>query len=86
MEIKNFNPSPVNMYNWWISQQNGFSYFVFGQLTLGAGQSCRIYTNQSTGINWCGDFESDTPVWDNTSECGELYSVNDELMSTYCYP
>jgi endonuclease YncB( thermonuclease family) len=86
VEIKNYGPSSVNLYNWWISEENEFSYFVFDQVTLGAGQSCRIYTNQTTGINWCGNFESTTPVWDNASDCGKLYNSNDEVVSSFCYP
>jgi uncharacterized repeat protein (TIGR01451 family) len=86
VEIRNSGYSAINLLNWWISEENEFSYFDFGQVTLGAGQSCRIYTNQSTGINWCGNFESTTPVWDNTSDCGALYNANDETVSRYCYP
>jgi endonuclease YncB( thermonuclease family) len=86
VEIKNFGSSPVNMLNWWLSAETELKNFTFGQLTLGSGQTCRIYTNQSSGTNWCGNFASSTPVWDNTNDCGELNNPNDEVASTYCYP
>jgi hypothetical protein len=86
VEIKNFNSIAVNLYNWWISEENDFYYSYFDQVTLGPGQTCRIYTNQSTGANWCGNFESNTPIWDNTSDCGELNNPNDDVVSLFCYP
>jgi endonuclease YncB( thermonuclease family) len=86
IEIKNFGPSAVNLFDWWISANTELAYFTFGQVTLGPGQSCWVYTNQNTGINWCGSFESDTPIWDNTSDCGDLYNMSDDLMDHYCYP
>ena len=86
VEIKNFGPSSVNMLNWWLSAETESTYFTFGQLTLSSGQTCRIYTNQSSGTNWCGNFASSAPVWDNTNDCGELNNPNDEVISSYCYP
>jgi endonuclease YncB( thermonuclease family) len=86
IEIKNFGPSSVNLYNWWIAANAELAYFTFGQVTLGAGQVCRVYTNQATGINWCGSFENPSPIWDNTSDCADLSDANDEVMASYCYP
>jgi hypothetical protein len=86
VEIKNFGPASVNLDKWWVSEENDFYYFVIAQVTLGVGQSCRIYTNQSTGINWCGNFENATPVWDAASDCGILKNSNNEIVSRLCYP
>jgi endonuclease YncB( thermonuclease family) len=86
IEITNFGPSSVNLLNWWISANTELAYFTFGQVTLGVGQSCRVYTNQASGTSWCGDFESPVAVWDNTSDCADLNDPNDNLMAHYCYP
>jgi hypothetical protein len=86
VEIKNFGPSSVNMLNWWLFAETELTYFTFGQLTLDSGQTCRIYTNQSSGLNWCGTFAGSAPVWDNTNDCGELNNPDDEVISSYCYP
>jgi hypothetical protein len=84
VEIRNSGYSAVNLMDWWISANTELAYF--GPVTLQAGHACRVYTNQSTGTNWCGNFESTTPIWNNTSDCGELYNPIDELVSRYCYP
>ncbi len=86
IEIKNSGPAAVNLINWWIFAENELAYFTFGQVTLNSGQTCRIYSNQSTGTAWCGSFESLAPVWGTTSDCGELNNPNDELIDRYCYP
>jgi len=86
VEIKNFSASTVNLLTWWVAEENEYHYFVFSQVNLGAGQTCRVYTNQSSGVNWCGNFESATPIWDNASDCGVLYNSDDEEISRYCYP
>ncbi len=86
IEIKNFGPASVNLANWWISATAETANFTFGQVTLGVGQTCRVYTNQPAGTSWCGSFESSTPVWDNTGECADLNDPTDHVMSHYCYP
>jgi endonuclease YncB( thermonuclease family) len=86
IEIKNTGPTAVNLSNWWIFAENELAYFTFGQVTLNSGQTCRIYSNQSTGTAWCGSFESPTPIWSVTSDCGELNNPQDELIERYCYP
>ena len=86
MEIKNFGSSLANLFDWRILSVSENVFLTFSQVTLAPGQTCRVYTDQSSGTNWCGNFESSVPIWDNTSDCGELNDANDELVSGFCYP
>lgn len=91
VEIKNFESTPVDLSYWVVHAVTNDYYYVFSEFTIQPGQSCRIYTNEIHPDTCVEDesflFPLDTyEVWDNTSDCGELYNyTEEEPVSTKCY-
>lgn len=86
IEIKNFQNTPVDLTDWWIYAEVNSQTFFFPEFSLGAGQSCRIYTNLVEADSCVLDsFLSIYEVWENSGDCGYLFDAENEERSVFCY-
>jgi hypothetical protein len=86
VEIANQGSQPVDIGGWRINAGDPGQDFVFpASFVLAAGQSCRVYTDE-THLESCGfSFGSGRAIWNNKGEVGVLYNAQDEVVSEKGY-
>lgn len=83
--IKNEGSSDINMRGWRLNAGAPQQDFVFPEIVIQSGQSCRVYTNE-IHTDYCGlSFGSSQALWKNSGDCGYLYNAEGEQVSDYCY-
>lgn len=83
--ISNGGRSPVNIGGWRLNAGDPRHYFVFPDIDLQHGQSCRVYTNEIHHETCSLSFGSGHEIWSNGGDCGYLYDSAGDEVSTYCY-
>ena len=80
VEITNNGSSSVNLEGYYIIGSKGSESYTFDDVSLGAGESLKVYTNQ-------GDysFGSEDALWSNSGETVYLYDSSDNLVDSYSY-
>lgn len=84
-EIANTGATAVDLTGWRLNAGNPGQDFVFPDYMIGAGQTCRIYTNQTHAESGGFSFASKDPIWNNQGDCGYLYDPQGNLIDDYCY-
>lgn len=83
--IVNLGGAPVNLSGWRLNAGAPGQDFFFPDFVMQPLQECRVYTDEyhpeSCGFN----FASSVALWTNSGDCGYLYSMLGELVSTFCY-
>ena len=84
--ITNQGTAAVNMKGWRLNAGDPGQDFNFPDFVLGAGESCRVYTNQVNGDS-CGGrgFGSGQAVWNNKGDCGYLFDAGGTEVDRKCY-
>jgi endonuclease YncB( thermonuclease family) len=83
--IKNDEQNTVSIYNWTLDSDEQEKEYIFPNFNLVAGQSCRVYTNESHPETCGFNFQSPNPIWNNDSDCAYLYNENGIPIDEYCY-
>jgi hypothetical protein len=84
-QILNEGAAPVSLTGWRLNADDPGQDFIFPEFTLGAGEACRVYTDQ-VHPEWGGlSFGSGQSLWANGGECGRLYDAAGHEVSVYCY-
>ncbi|MEV0914246.1 lamin tail domain-containing protein [Streptomyces sp. NPDC049967] len=85
VEITNQSTEGRDLTGWKVNAGDSGQDFVFPQLVLHAGKSCRIYTNE-THPEWGGfSFGSGRSIWNDTGDTAELHGPDGTLVSAYSY-
>lgn len=87
VEMKNTGGEAVNLSGWRINAGDPSQDYYFGGMSLGPGQSCRIYTDIGFGDN-CEGRSYGSPnkaIWNNKGDCGYLYNASGAEVDKYCY-
>ncbi len=71
IEIFNIGTQPVQLAGWSIRDAEGHA-FIFPKFILGAGQYCRVLTDDYQPDHCGFSFYRPSPVWDNDGDCGYL--------------
>ena len=80
VEIQNISSSSINLNGYYIEGDNLLFeniIYTFGNVTLGAGETLRVYSGSGTY-----HFSQGTDLWDDTSDVN-LYDPNDHLEYYY---
>lgn len=80
VEITNFSSGTVDLDGYKISGDNAKQDYFFDGVTLGAGESIKVYTNQGEY-----SFESDEPVWNNGNDNVFLIDTNAKIVDVFVY-
>jgi hypothetical protein len=68
-----------------VSVRAGQTYLFAANATIGAGQACRVYTNQ-THPEWCGlSWARGSAVWNNAGDRANLVAPDGSVVSTVGY-
>lgn len=85
VEFINLDHCPLQLAGWKLRDQNS-NVFTFPNFIMAPGQVCRVYTNEDHP-EWCGfDWHKSNPVWNNSGECGSLWTSGEQMIDEYCYP
>lgn len=86
VEITNRGGSDQRMNGWRIvSVRGGQTYSFPAGATIGAGQTCRVYTNQ-VHPEWCGlNWGRGSAMWNNTGDRANLVAPDGTIVSTVGY-
>jgi len=84
-EIVNQGGAAVDMKGWRLNAGNPGQDFFFPEFTLGQGQTCRVYTNESHPDSGGFSFGSGRALWANKGDCGYLYDASGREVGRYCY-
>jgi endonuclease YncB( thermonuclease family) len=84
-EIANTGATAVDLTGWRLNAGNPGQDFVFPRYMIEAGQSCRVYTNETHAESGGFSFASKDPIWNNQGDCGYLYDSQGKLIDDYCY-
>ncbi|MEM5776753.1 MAG: lamin tail domain-containing protein, partial [Anaerolineaceae bacterium] len=86
VEIRNGGAQTVNLADWYLKDL-GRNRFIFPNLEMTPGQTCRVYTNEdhpeSCGLSFG---KSGSAVWNNSGDCAALYDPAGYLVDEFCYP
>lgn len=83
--ITNQGGASVNLTDWRLNAGDSGQNFVFPDINLRPGDSCRVYTDE-VHEEYCGlSFASAQAVWANDGQCGTLYNNAGVEVSRYCY-
>lgn len=85
VEIRNDGNGSAQLLNWTLSDEANHVY-TFPDYNIQPGQTCRVYTDENHP-EWCGfNYNSGSPIWNNTGDCGTLRTNDGTLVDQYCYP
>lgn len=85
VEIRNTGGAPQAMAGWRLVSARAGQTFVFPAMTMTAGQTCRVYTNE-IHPEWCSlSFRSGTAIWNNTGDRANLMDPQGRLVSSVGY-
>ena len=84
-QILNEDPLTINLAGWRLNAGAPGDDFVFPDLPLEPGESCRVYTNEIHPETGGLSFGIPHAVWNNKGDCGYLYNAEGGLVSEYCY-
>lgn len=83
--IMNNGSSDINMSDWRLNAGAPGQDFIFPDIIIQPGTSCRVYTNEHHP-EYCGlSYGSSQPIWNNQGDCGYLFNAKGEQVSEYCY-
>jgi hypothetical protein len=83
--ITNQGGSAVNLAGWRLNAGAPEQEFSFPAFDLQAGQSCRVYTNESHPESCGFSFGVNQAIWNNSGDCGYLYDNTGAQVAQYCY-
>lgn len=84
VEFRNDSTASINLEGWTL-QDNERHIFNFPQFILGPGQYCRVYTNAYHPASCGFSYWSQSPIWNNDTDCAYLKNPYGELISKMCY-
>jgi hypothetical protein len=87
VELTNVSDAPVTLTGWRLISVQGNQIYRFpAGFAMSAGQTCRVYTNQShpehCGLNWG---HGGSGIWRNDGDKAELRDAADRLIDHRCY-
>lgn len=85
IEIANQGTVDQDLTGWKVNAGNTGQDFVFPQLVLWAGQSCRVYTNEIHPESGGFSFGSGRAVWNDKGDTARLYDADETLVATFAY-
>ena len=84
--IANTGDAAINIGGWRLNAGDPGQNFTFPNFNLAAGQTCRVYTNESHPESCGFSFGIGRAIWNNTdADCGYLYDASGQEVSNYCY-
>jgi len=85
VEVKNNGSSPQNMSGWRLTSMRGGQTYSFPSITMQAGQTCRVYTNE-VHSEWCGlSWGRGSGVWNNDGDRAQLVAPDGTIVSSSGY-
>ncbi len=84
VEIANLGAQPVQLAGWSIRDADNHA-FIFPDFVLGAGQYCRVMTNDYQPEHCGFSYYRPSAVWDNDSDCAYLQDSQGRLIDEHCY-
>jgi len=85
VEIANRGSAAQNMSGWRIVSVRAGQTYAFPSVTIAAGQTCRVYTNEthpeSCGLSW----RRGSAVWNNAGDRANLIDPTGRIVSTVGY-
>jgi len=84
-QILNEGALAVNLAGWRLNAGSPGDDFVFPDVQLQPGESCRVYTNEVHPETGGLTFGIPHAVWNNTGDCGYLSNAEGVVVSEYCY-
>jgi endonuclease YncB( thermonuclease family) len=84
VEFRNDTEDSIQLKGWTLRDQENH-VFVFPSFILGAGQYCRVYTNEYHPTSCGFSYYSPSPIWNNDGDCAYLKDPYDQLIDTFCY-
>jgi len=85
VEITNRGGVAQSMSGWSIIGVRAGQTYRFGNVAIAAGQTCRVYTNESHS-EWCGfNWGVRSAVWNNTGDRANLVNPSGQVISTVGY-
>jgi endonuclease YncB( thermonuclease family) len=84
VEFRNDSEDSIQLKGWTL-RDNENHVFVFPSFILGAGQYCRVYTNEYHPTSCGFSYYSPSPIWNNDGDCAYLKDPYDQLIDTFCY-
>jgi endonuclease/exonuclease/phosphatase family metal-dependent hydrolase len=82
----NVTATTVDLAGWQLISVRGDQHYSFTSGSkIAAGETCRVYTNE-THDEWCGfSYGSGTAIWRNDGDKAELRDGAGNLVDRYCY-
>lgn len=85
VEIRNTGGAPQSMSGWRLVSARAGQTFIFSAMTMTAGQTCRVYTNE-IHAEWCSlSFRSGSAIWNNAGDRANLTDAQGRLVSSMGY-
>lgn len=84
VEFRNDTEDSIQLKGWTL-RDNENHVFVFPSFILGAGQYCRVYTNEYHPTSCGFSYYSPSPIWNNDGDCAYLKDPYGQLIDTFCY-
>lgn len=84
VEVRNTG-APQSMSGWRIASVRGGQSYSFPAISIQAGQTCRVYTNQNHP-EWCGlNWGRGNAVWNNAGDRANLLDAQGAVVSSFGY-
>lgn len=85
VEIRNNGASAVSLSGWRLVSARAGQTYAFPAVTIQAGQTCRVYTNQ-VHTQWCGlSWGRGSAVWNNDGDRANLVAPDGTIVSSVGY-
>lgn len=85
VQITNRGGASQSMAGWRIVSVGAGQTYAFPNMTIGAGQTCRVYTNE-IHAEWCSlSWGRGTAVWNNAGDRANLLDPSGRVVSTVGY-
>ncbi len=85
VEVRNTGDSPQSISGWRIASGRGGQSYSFPAISIQAGQTCRVYTNQNHP-EWCGlNWGRGTAAWNNAGDRANLLDPQSTIVSSFGY-
>lgn len=85
IEIANQGTVDQTLTGWKVNAGDAGQDFVFPELVLWAGQSCRVYTNEIHPESGGFSFGSGRAIWNDKGDTARLYDADKTLVATFAY-
>lgn len=84
VEIKNFGEAAADISGWTLRDDDEHIY-QFPSYLIAAGETCRIYTNESHPDDCGFSYGSSSAIWNNDGDCAYLRDATGTEVDEWCY-